>query len=230
MKQFSLYDEIGISQLPHPHNHRAMRSSFYRKYGKYMLDIGIILISLPILLPVFLMLMVMASRDGGGPFFIQNRIGKGGEHFRCFKFRTMVPNAEAKLQELLDSDPEVKREWDLYQKIKNDPRITRAGRILRSTSLDELPQLLNVIKGEMSLVGPRPFTRGEQERYIHAGGWSYFEMKPGVTGLWQVIARNSSKVGVRHLYDNRYYRQMSLWTDLKIIFMTFGVVLKRTGQ
>lgn len=230
MEQFSLDDEIGISQLPRPHNHRETRSSFYRKYGKYILDIGIILLFLPVLLPVFLILMAMASRDGGGPFFIQDRIGKDGKHFRCFKFRTMVPNAEDKLNELLESDPEAKREWDLYQKIKNDPRITRAGRILRSTSLDELPQLLNVIKGEMSLVGPRPFMPSQDAMYRAAGGGHYYDMHPGITGGWQVSSRNETSFGSRVEYDDEYYEKLSLALDLRILFKTVSVVLQGTGH
>lgn len=230
MKRLSLGSGIEPVGMPDRTNPVAKPSDLYARGGKYVFDLLLILLSLPFLLPVFTILIAVASLDGGSPFYAHRRVGMGGKAFYCLKFRSMVPDADKKLTELLDNDPEARIEWERYHKIKNDPRVTRFGRFLRSSSLDELPQLINVVKGEMSLVGPRPFTREEEDRYRRTGGWSYFEMKPGITGLWQVTARNSSKVHVRYLYDNRYFRRMSLFTDLWIILQTFSVVLKRTGH
>lgn len=207
----------------------AVYQSGYRRMTKRLLDLGLIILALPLLLPVFAVLTVAAMCDGGSPFYVQERVGAAGRRFGCFKFRSMVPDADARLAGLLKRDARARDEWNRLQKLRNDPRITPLGRFLRATSLDELPQLINVLRGEMSLVGPRPFTPAEEQTYRRFGGWAYFELRPGLTGYWQVMARNRARFERRSLYDNRYFRRLSLGTDLRILFQTIGVVMKRTG-
>lgn len=180
----------------------------------------------PAVLPVVALLALLVKRDGGPAFYCQDRIGRGGRHFRIWKLRTMVPDAEAALQAHLEANPESRAEWDATQKLKRDPRITAFGQALRKTSLDELPQLWNVLTGEMSLVGPRPMLPEQRDLYP---GKAYFAMRPGITGLWQVSDRNASTFAARAEYDDRYFNAISLKTDVKILFSTIGVVLRGTG-
>lgn len=143
----------------------------------------------------------------------------------------MVPNAEAVLAELCENDPEVANQWTIYQKLDKDPRITRIGRILRATSVDELPQLINVLRGEMSLIGPRPFMTDQEQIYRSAGGISYFKMRPGITGSWQVSNdRGETSFSERVRFDNHYYQNCSLPHDVSIYVKTIGVIFKRTGK
>ncbi|PIE12161.1 MAG: exopolysaccharide biosynthesis protein [Rhodobacterales bacterium] len=216
--------------MPDRTNPVAKPSDLYARGGKYVFDLLLILLSLPFLLPVFAILIVVASLDGASPFYIHPRVGKNGKAFHCFKFRSMVPDADKKLKDLLDNAPEARSEWEHYQKIKNDPRVTKFGRFLRSSSLDELPQLFNVLRGEMSLVGPRPFMPNQNKLYKQAGGGHYYDLKPGITGAWQVSSRNSSSFKSRTDYDDLYYQNMSLSEDVRILAKTISVVLKRTGH
>jgi lipopolysaccharide/colanic/teichoic acid biosynthesis glycosyltransferase len=165
--------------------------------------------------------------EGGAPFYTQERLGRSGKRFRILKLRTMVRDADARLKLYLAQDPALRNEWETTQKLKNDPRITRIGRILRMTSLDELPQLWNVIKGDMSLVGPRPMMTDQEALYGDAT--DYFDLKPGLTGLWQVSARNESTFAFRAKLDSEYRRSLGLGTDLGLIVRTFGVIVKGTG-
>jgi lipopolysaccharide/colanic/teichoic acid biosynthesis glycosyltransferase len=142
------------------------------------------------------------------------------------KIRTMVPDAETRLAAHLESDPEARQEWDSLQKLRRDPRVTRFGQFLRKSSLDELPQLWNVLKGDMSLVGPRPMMQNQRTLYP---GQAYFAMRPGITGLWQISDRNRTTFADRALYDTLYRQQLGFWTDLRIIFATLRVVLRGTG-
>jgi Undecaprenyl-phosphate galactose phosphotransferase WbaP len=167
--------------------------------------------------------------DRQSPLFRQKRVAMYGEEFETLKFRTMVPDAEGVLQRALDKDPELREEWEMHYKLKNDPRITKVGRFLRKTSLDELPQLINVLRGEMSLVGPRPLPRyhhGElpdQVRHLRD------RVRPGMTGLWQVSGRSDSGNEGFVRWDSYYVRNWSPWLDAVILFRTFRVVLKREG-
>jgi Undecaprenyl-phosphate galactose phosphotransferase WbaP len=167
-------------------------------------------------------------RDGGPAIFAHQRVGQSGRMFPCYKFRTMHVDAEQQLRKLLATDPAMQEEWEREFKLRNDPRITRIGRFLRRTSLDELPQLLNVIRGEMSLVGPRPIIPAELERY--GDDADYFLMvRPGMTGLWQVSGRNDLSYETRVYLDTWYVKNWSLWYDIAILFKTIPVVLRRNG-
>jgi lipopolysaccharide/colanic/teichoic acid biosynthesis glycosyltransferase len=156
------------------------------------------------------------------------RVGRNGQMFSCLKFRTMVPNADQVLRDLLESDPELQAEWVRDHKLRNDPRVTRLGRFLRRTSLDELPQLMNVLRGEMSLVGPRPVIREELLRYGRNVN-TYLAAKPGITGLWQVTGRNDTDYRRRVVLDTYYVRNQNLLLDLYILAKTTGVVLGGNG-
>ena len=174
--------------------------------------------------PLILVIALMMSLEGGPILFRHRRIGRGGEPFGCLKFRTMVPNAEQILQDLLEKDPAAKAEWVRDHKLRSDPRIPPIGRFLRKTSLDELPQLWNVLRGEMSLVGPRPIVKEEMLRYgRHLR--TYLAAKPGVTGLWQVTGRNDTDYRRRVVMDTYYVRKRSLLMDLRILFKTVKVVI-----
>ena len=199
----------------------------YRK-SKRVFDVigsGILLI---VLSPLFLLLAVLIRRDGGKSIYSQVRIGHSGERFMCYKFRSMVTNSQEMLDELLETDPEIKREWEQHCKLRNDPRITPIGRILRKTSLDELPQLFNVLCGEMSLVGPRPIVQDEMSRYGKKLN-IYYSARPGMTGLWQVSGRNDVSYNQRIVLDCEYVRGWGMWQDILLLFRTVGVVMNPRG-
>ncbi|MFD2175769.1 sugar transferase [Rhodobacter lacus] len=208
---------------------RRSASSLYARFGKRALDLFLAVLMLPVLLPVMLVIALVIRTDGNAAMFTQPRVGRNGRVFRCYKFRSMVPNAERVLAEMCARDPAVAAEWATYQKLARDPRITRIGRIIRKTSLDELPQILNVLKGDMSLVGPRPFLPSQKAIYDEAGGKAYYRMRPGVTGLWQVFSRKDTTFGSRVRFDEAYGANMSAMGDLSLILRTATVVLKRTG-
>lgn len=199
----------------------------YRLSGKRALDIVLVLLTAPLTVPVVLLFALMLWIEGGNPFYRQDRIGVGGRKFSILKLRTMVRDADACLQRYLDNDPAMAEEWATTQKLKNDPRITRLGAMLRSTSLDELPQFWNVLTGDMSLVGPRPMMPEQLEMY--GDPYAYFAMRPGVTGFWQVSARNENHFSFRAEIDEIYFTKMSLTCDLGVMLRTIGVVLRRTG-
>lgn len=201
-------------------------SNFYCSLAKPFLDKLLVIIAAPLVLPVIILMALLVMLDGGKPFYSQRRVGKGGHSFRMWKMRTMVVNADHKLEGHLTKDPAARREWDATQKLKHDPRITPIGRILRKTSMDELPQLFNVLMGSMSLVGPRPMMVGQKPLY---SGHAYFELTPGITGLWQVSDRNNCDFADRARYDDMYGQNVSLTTDVQILLKTLGVVLRGTG-
>lgn len=198
----------------------------YRRYVKRVFETALIILALPIVVPVIALCMLLISLDGHKPIYTQMRIGAGGKTFRIWKLRTMVHNADAMLQEHLEKNPMAKLEWDATQKLKQDPRITTLGRFLRKSSLDELPQLYNVLNGTMSLVGPRPMMPCQEDSYT---GVAYYRLRPGITGLWQVSDRNECDFVERVRFDNEYDRTVSLGTDLRILIKTVGVVLRATG-
>ena len=199
----------------------------YRALGKRIVDIILVLLTAPLTLSVVLVCALALWYEGGNPFYRQDRLGVGGRRFSILKLRTMVRDADACLQRYLDADPEMAHEWETTQKLKNDPRITRMGGFLRKTSLDELPQFWNVLLGEMSLVGPRPMLPEQLQMY--GDPYSYFAMSPGVTGFWQVSARNENHFSFRAEIDAQYHRKMSFFCDLGVMMRTVGVMLRRTG-
>ncbi|CUU24252.1 undecaprenyl-phosphate galactose phosphotransferase WbaP [Duffyella gerundensis] len=206
-------------------NNLAKHSS---RFLKRTFDIVVASMLLLFLAPVFGLICWLVKRDGSNAIYGHERVGQNGVKFKCLKFRSMVTNSQEVLQNLLATSAEARAEWDKDFKLKNDPRITRIGGILRKTSLDELPQLWNVIRGEMSLVGPRPVIEAELERY--AGDVDYYLMaKPGMTGLWQVSGRNDIDYDTRVYFDSWYVKNWALWTDIAILFKTAGVVFRRDG-
>jgi len=190
-------------------------------------DLALASVALVLMAPVLVVLAAALWIESGNPFYSQLRLGRNGRRFRMWKLRTMVRDADKQLAECLDRDPVLRAEWDLTQKMKNDPRITPIGRLLRKTSMDELPQIINVIKGEMSLVGPRPMLPDQMPMYRHPQ--AYLGLRPGLTGLWQVTARNEESFDLRATLDLRYAQRLSARLDLQIIASTFGVVLNATG-
>ena len=202
------------------------KSGVYRDFAKRLIDLaGVAILALPSLL-ILLVVMPLIALDGASPIYRQERVGRNGRRFRLWKLRSMVPDAEHRLEAYLAANPEARQEWDHHQKLKNDPRITRIGRFIRRTSIDELPQLLNVLTGEMSLVGPRPMMPSQQDIYP---GSAYYEMRPGITGAWQISDRHESSFSERAFFDTGYYRQISLATDLSILLKTIGVVARAAG-
>jgi undecaprenyl-phosphate galactose phosphotransferase len=184
---------------------------------------------MPLLLPLIGILGAVIRWETPGPaIYAHDRIGENGKTFRCYKFRTMQKDSEEKLLEILEKDEGIRSEWERNWKLKEDPRITTIGRFLRKTSLDELPQIFNVMKGEMSLVGPRPYLLREQnavESQLHV----ICSIKPGITGLWQVSGRSNTGYEYRLKLDAWYVMNWSLWFDIAILFKTIRVVTKREG-
>ncbi|MDQ2089663.1 sugar transferase [Marimonas arenosa] len=203
------------------------RFGIYRAFGKRAFDIFFVLITAPAGLMLVALTALLTALDGHSPFYWQKRVGRGGRVFRMLKIRTMVPDAEARLLSFLDENSEARREWDLKQKLHDDPRVTQLGHILRRTSLDELPQLWNVLKGDMSIVGPRPMMEDQKQLYP---GQDYYALRPGITGLWQISDRSYGSFAARASFDTVYNRILSFGTDLRILAATVGVVLRCTGR
>ncbi|MBL6456674.1 sugar transferase [Belnapia sp. T6] len=199
--------------------------------AKRLIDLVGAVVLLALLSPIFLVLAIAACADGGPVFFAHRRIGRGGAEFGCLKFRSMRTDADRALRDLLARDPAARAEWEATRKLKADPRVTRIGRVLRSTSLDELPQLVNVLRGEMSLVGPRPVVRDELERFYAPRGavQDYLSVRPGVTGPWQVGGRSDTGYEERVALDTDYVRHSSFVRDLHILLSTVGAVIRRQG-
>jgi exopolysaccharide production protein ExoY len=204
----------------------APAANLYRRHVKRALDVVILLLAAPFVLPLVLVLALLVRRDGGSAFYCQDRVGLSGASFRLWKLRSMVPDADRLLEAHLESNPVARAEWDRTQKLKNDPRITPVGRFIRKTSLDELPQLWNVLIGDMSLVGPRPMMPSQTALYP---GRAYYALRPGLTGFWQISSRNQTSFAARAAFDARYARRLSLGTDLRVLLATVRVVLRGTG-
>ena len=202
-------------------------SSGYAVKGKRFLDVSLVLIGAPFVLPLMLAIAVLIKLDGGSVIFRQPRVGLGGSEFGFLKFRSMIPDADRFLAKHLSENPAAAAEWESKQKLDNDPRVTKLGRFIRATSLDELPQLWNVLVGDMSLVGPRPMM--PEQRHLYPGR-DYDLMKPGITGLWQVSKRNEVEFSHRAIYDSEYARNIGFWFDLKILYRTIGAVCNGTGR
>ena len=197
---------------------------FYRLIKSFF-DLLFSLLFLITFLPLFLIISFLIKLSSRGPiFFIQKRIGKNNIPFKCIKFRTMHPEAKDILENLLLKDSELKKEFEETHKIKNDPRITIIGKFLRKTSLDELPQFINVIRGEMSIIGPRPIVKEEKKKY-GKNLKKVLSIKPGITGLWQVSGRNNLSYKRRVLLDINYVENYNFLMDLRILLRTFGVII-----
>ena len=195
---------------------------------KRLLDLlGALLLAI-VFSPLMLAIVLLVRGSGGSVIYKHKRVGRDGKMFECLKFRTMVPNADQVLRTLLEQDPVMKAEWVRDHKLRRDPRVTRLGHFLRRTSLDELPQIWNVVRGEMSLVGPRPVIREELLRYGRNVG-AYLAAKPGITGLWQVTGRNDTDYRRRVVLDTYYVRNQSFILDMYILLKTTGVVLAGNG-
>lgn len=200
-----------------------------RSAPKRAIDIFGSLVLLVLLAPVFALVALLVSMDGGPAIFTHRRVGRDGRPFGCLKFRTMVVGAEECLAEFLAFHPAAAAEWHSDQKLGFDPRITAVGKLLRRTSLDELPQLLNVLRGEMSLVGPRPVTEAELDERYGPYARLCISVKPGLTGLWQVSGRSHLDYRQRVALDVEYVTHWSFAEDIRILFKTTAVVLGRSG-
>ncbi len=196
---------------------------------KYCMDYGIAVVVFCLILPLaFLIALCIRLDSKGHIFYTQERFGQDGKKIRIIKFRTMVQDADAVLTRYLQDNPAIKEEWETQTKLQHDPRITRIGKILRRTSLDELPQIFNVLLGDMSLVGPRPILLEEKEQYGNTW-WDYIKVKPGITGLWQISGRNNTSYQQRLWYVQYYVTNWSIWMDLWILARTIPVVLRGSG-
>lgn len=204
----------------------AQRHGFYRKALKRGLDIVLVVLAAPLVLLSVAVLALGVACDGGRPFYSQLRVGRNGRVYRMWKLRSMVVDADARLESYLAQNPDARAEWDSTQKLKTDPRITRFGRLLRKSSLDELPQLWNVLCGDMSLVGPRPMMPCQQGIYP---GTAYYRLRPGITGPWQVSRRNESTFADRARFDLDYEQNLSFATDMQLLIKTVRVVVHATG-
>jgi len=216
-----IFEKVLIAEAARP-----VRRGIYRNGLKRVMDVTLVLLGGIVVLPVVLILALMIARDGHSPFYWNTRVGRGGRIFHMLKLRSMVHDADARLEAHLAADPVAAAEWTATQKLKHDPRITTFGRILRKTSLDELPQLWNVLTGDMSLVGPRPMMPSQQLLYP---GRAYYTLRPGLTGPWQVSDRNGCAFAKRAEFDREYEQSLSLVTDLRLLARTVVVVLKGTG-
>ena len=197
---------------------------FYKSIKK-ILDLFFSLLTLIVCLPLFLIIALLIKSSSRGPiFFLQERIGKNNITFKCIKFRTMHPEAKDILKDLLIKDENLKREFEQTHKIKNDPRTTIIGKLLRKTSLDELPQFINVLRNEMSIIGPRPIVVEEKIKYGN-NLKKVLSVKPGITGLWQVSGRNNLTYKKRVMLDLFYVENYNFLMDIKILVKTFGVIL-----
>ena len=205
---------------------RAWRDRPYRRFGKRAVETAAIVLTAPVTVLFTLVMAIAIAMDGHNPFYTQLRVGRDGRHFRMWKLRTMVPDADARLAGTLEADPVAREEWRTTQKLKADPRVTRVGRLLRKTSLDELPQLWNVLNGTMALVGPRPMMVSQKDAY---SGRAYYRLRPGITGLWQVSERNEGDFAGRVRFDEVYDRSLSPAMDAWIVVRSVAVVMRGTG-
>lgn len=207
-----------------------MKARSVSKIAKRIIDILAGLVGMIILIPLMLIIKVanIFTKDNASIFFVQNRIGKDGKIFKMYKFRTMMVGAEEELERLLAENEDIRNEYELNKKIKDDPRVTKIGKFLRKTSLDEFPQFINILKGEMSLVGPRPYLKRERKD-IGQDYYKIIEMTPGLTGLWQISGRSNISFEERVKLDIEYYNKNSFFGDIKILLKTITTVLDRKG-
>ena len=225
-ERFGLYSE---GKAPHALLPLAQQNlvGTYRHHLKRTFDLALVCVAtIPAIMIIGLFALLVILRERAGPFYRQDRVGLNGRIFGMWKLRTMVTGADRVLEDHLASDPAARAEWNKHQKLKNDPRITGLGRIMRRTSLDELPQLWNVLMGDMSFVGPRPMMCNQRALYP---GAEYYVMRPGITGFWQTSLRNDSSFHERAGFDQAYFRELSFGTDIRVLWRTVSVVLRGTG-
>ena len=203
-----------------------VQPSLYANRFKRLLDVIGSAFLLVLTGPIILTVMGIVALDGHSPIYTQDRVGRNGRRFRMLKIRSMVPDSAGVLARYLERNVAAKIEWDATQKLRRDPRITRIGRMIRKTSIDELPQLWNVLRGDLSLVGPRPLMPEQVNMYP---GICYFGATPGLTGLWQVEGRSNTAMSARAWFDQRYAAHVTFGTDLAILFKTVGSVVRGTG-
>jgi undecaprenyl-phosphate galactose phosphotransferase len=208
--------------------HRPHAQPSIARTAKLAFDCAAALAGIVVLSPFLGLIAIAVKSDGGPVFFGHTRIGRDGRRFNCLKFRSMVTNSAAVLADLLANDPAAAAEWEATQKLKNDPRITAVGRLLRASSLDEMPQLLNVLCLDMSLVGPRPIVEAEVARYGENIA-QYYAGRPGLTGLWQVSGRSNTSYAERVALDTQYVSTWSFWQDVSILARTIPAVMRRRG-
>lgn len=207
--------------------HVPAATGLYRTVGKRFFDIVVVLLAAPFIVFFVGVLALFVARDGGKPFYSQKRVGQNGRIYTMWKMRSMVIDADDRLEQHLMRIPAARVEWDSTQKLKCDPRITAFGRFLRRSSMDELPQLWNVLIGDMSLVGPRPMMPCQRNLY---SGTDYYDLRPGITGSWQVSARNESTFAARAEFDAQYNAELSAMTDIRLLLATVRVVMRGTGH
>lgn len=204
--------------------------SRYRLYMQHIFNYFLVIVLLPFILFIMLIVAILIKRESKGPIiFAHNRVGKNGRIIPTYKFRSMYSDAQERLEKLISEDAAIKEEWESTFKLKDDPRITKVGSFLRKTSLDELPQIFNVFKGEMNFVGPRPVIQEELDLYYKEDTEYYNMVKPGITGLWQVSGRSDVDYVERVAIDVWYVRNWSIWLDMVILLRTLKVVLFRKG-
>ncbi len=220
------YSEASKHPKPRPFTTSLSKIGPYELGLKRLLDIIFVVVAIPFVAPLIAIMALLVARDGGDVFYRQERVGRGGKVYQMWKLRTMIVDAEKALASYLATSPEAAAEWHLTQKLKKDPRITKAGLFLRKSSLDELPQLWNVLIGDMSLVGPRPMMPDQQDMYP---GLAYYDQRPGITGAWQVSERNEGTFADRARFDTEYAANMSFTTDMKLLLATVSVVTKGPG-
>ena len=202
---------------------------WYNRFLKRTVDLICTLLGIIVISPILMGICLWIKKDSPGPIiFKHRRVGRNGKTFNCYKFRSMCVDADEKLKHLLATDPQAKAQWETEFKLKDDPRVTKSGAFLRKTSLDELPQLINVLKGEMSLVGPRPIIKDEIPKY---GKYieDFYMVRPGMTGMWQTSGRSDVTYDERVQMDTWYVRNWNVWFDFVLIWRTIGVVLKHKG-
>ena len=219
-------DRAQVIPFPQEATHFAVEHIPWKRLFDIVFSLTVLLVGTPIFL---LIAGCVAITSRGGVVYGHKRVGRGGKTFRCYKFRTMHHNAAERLKELLDSDPEVKKEWETTFKLKNDPRITKFGAFLRKTSLDELPQFFNVLKGDLSVVGPRPVMHEELNAHFGAKATKILSIRPGITGLWQVSGRSQTSYEDRVKLDEEYVERKSPWLDLLLICKTIPAIFSAKG-
>jgi exopolysaccharide production protein ExoY len=227
-----MYDEILHQKITANSSARRLAHlrDKVRPFAKRVFDFCAAIVLIIIVLPAACLIMLAIVLGGQMPFYSHVRVGQGGREFGCLKFRSMCCNADIILAQLLQCDLAAKLEWETSHKLRNDPRVTRLGSFLRITSLDELPQLINVLAGQMSLVGPRPVTRAEFTKiYEPLQAAAYCSVRPGLTGLWQVSGRSEVGYDKRAALDTLYAQHLSLRTDLVILVQTIDVVVRQRG-
>ncbi len=215
-------DTYVVSEPSDPGQHPALTA-------KRVFDVSLASLALILVAPLLLLLaLVIRLQDGKSAIFAHTRYGLHGRAFKCYKLRSMVPDADRRLHDLLERDPAARREWEATQKLNNDPRITLIGKFIRASSIDELPQLLNVIRGDMSLVGPRPITMSERAKYGESFA-QYCSVRPGITGLWQISGRSNVSYAERVRIDVTYAQTRTFWGDVWIILKTVPAVAFSVG-